>query len=75
EERQRRLIECLCNCTVLCKKIVNDELRSGRPSTRITPDNIQRVLQMIVADQRMSLRMFARPFIELFRLTLKINNH
>ncbi|PSN29364.1 hypothetical protein C0J52_28430 [Blattella germanica] len=32
------------------KEGVEDVPRSGRPSTSITPDNIKRVIQMIVAD-------------------------
>ncbi|PSN32700.1 hypothetical protein C0J52_20278 [Blattella germanica] len=32
------------------KEGADDEPRSGRPSTSITPDTIERVLQMIVAD-------------------------
>ena len=39
------------------KEGVEDEPHSGRPSASITPDNIEQVLQKIIADRQMSLRM------------------
>ncbi|GBO37308.1 Putative uncharacterized protein FLJ37770 [Araneus ventricosus] len=36
-----------------------DELRSGRPPTSTTPDNIEQVRRMLVNDRRLSLRMIA----------------
>ncbi|GBO01788.1 Putative uncharacterized protein FLJ37770 [Araneus ventricosus] len=40
-------------------KDVEDEPRSGRPPTSITPDNIERVRRMLADDRRLSLRMMA----------------
>ncbi|PSN48023.1 hypothetical protein C0J52_23473 [Blattella germanica] len=41
------------------KEGVKGEPRSGRPSTSIATNNIERVLQMIVAVRRIALRMIA----------------
>ncbi|GBM27918.1 hypothetical protein AVEN_146144-1 [Araneus ventricosus] len=41
------------------KEDVKDEPRSGRPPTRTTPDNIERVRRMLADDRRLSLRMIA----------------
>ena len=38
---------------------VEDDPRSGRPSTRRTADNIERVKQMVRADRRLTVRMIA----------------
>jgi len=35
---------------------VDDEPRSGRPSTSVTTDNIERVRQMLLKNRRLSLR-------------------
>ncbi|GBN92379.1 Sorting nexin lst-4, partial [Araneus ventricosus] len=41
------------------KEDFKDELRSGRPPTSTTPDNIKRVRWMLADDRRLSLRMIA----------------
>ncbi|GBM73034.1 Putative uncharacterized protein FLJ37770 [Araneus ventricosus] len=41
------------------KEDVKDEPRSGRLPTSTTPDNIERVRQMLADDRRLSLRMMA----------------
>ncbi|GBN79472.1 hypothetical protein AVEN_131700-1 [Araneus ventricosus] len=41
------------------KEDVEDEPRSGRPTTSTTPDNIERVRRMLADDRRLSLRMIA----------------
>lgn len=41
------------------KEGVEDEARSGRPTTITVPDNIERVRQMLADDRRLSLRMTA----------------
>ncbi|XP_025155138.1 putative uncharacterized protein FLJ37770 [Harpegnathos saltator] len=41
------------------KEGVEDELRSGRPSTSTAPDNIEQVRRMLADDRRLSLRMIA----------------
>ena len=38
---------------------VEDDPRSGRPSTSRTADNIERVKQMVRADHRLTMRMIA----------------
>ncbi|PSN39694.1 hypothetical protein C0J52_22259 [Blattella germanica] len=54
------------------KEGVEDEPRSSRPSISITPDNIERVLKMIVADSpdlaRADLFLFPRLKLALKRL-------
>ncbi|GBM86763.1 hypothetical protein AVEN_27529-1 [Araneus ventricosus] len=41
------------------KEDIRDEPCSGRPPTSTTPDNIERVRQMLADDRRLSLRMIA----------------
>ena len=41
------------------KETTEDEPRSGRPSTRRTPDMIERVRQMLTQDRRVTLRLMA----------------
>jgi len=39
------------------KETIEDEPRSGRPSTTRTPDMIERVQQMLAQDRRVNLRL------------------
>ncbi|PSN52256.1 hypothetical protein C0J52_08300 [Blattella germanica] len=64
-EFKQWLVHVVAKLTKSAVQSVEDEHRSGRPSTSrpITPDNIERVLQMIVDDRQMSLRMIADEMI------------
>ncbi|GBM02475.1 Putative uncharacterized protein FLJ37770 [Araneus ventricosus] len=58
------------------KEDVEDEPRSGRPSTSTTPDNIEREQRMLEGDQRLSLRMIEKELkIRLSSLSKIVHEH